>query len=107
LKNEVQAVLDYVQYMRGQTEKRLRSSIKGRVNEAHAIAMNIYTENRESTSRDEIEKMIKDALRPIRFHRNRGYYFAFTMDGIETLFADRPEMEGQNIPLCQDRCRLN
>jgi hypothetical protein len=34
--------------------------------------------------------MITDALRPIRFNRNRGYYFAFTMKGIETLFADRP-----------------
>ena len=41
--------------------------------------------------------MIKDALRPIRFLNGRGYYFAFGMDGIETLFSDRPEMEGANM----------
>ncbi len=97
LKTHVQAVMEYVHYMRGQTEKRIRNSIKGRVEEAHAIAVNIYNENKDSKSGDEIKKMITDALRPIRFNRNRGYYFAFTMEGIETLFADRPEMEGKNM----------
>jgi len=97
LKAQVQAVLEYVQYMRNQTEKRLRDSIKGRVNEACAIAMNIYNENKDSKSHDEIKKMIKDALRPIRFNQNRGYYFAFNMEGIEELFADRPEMEGKDM----------
>ncbi|WP_232364313.1 cache domain-containing protein [Desulforapulum autotrophicum] len=97
LKTQVQAVLEYVQYMRNQTGKRLRDSIKGRVNEACAIALNIYNENKDSKSHDEIKKMIKDALRPIRFKQNRGYYFAFNMEGIEELFADRPEMEGKNM----------
>ncbi len=97
LKNEVQAVSGYIQYMRNQTEKRLRDSIQERVNEACAVAMNIYTENRDSKSGDEIKKMIKDALRPVRFNKGRGYYFAFNMDGIEELFADRPELEGKNM----------
>jgi PAS domain S-box-containing protein len=97
LKTQVQAVLEYVQYMRGQTKKRLEDSIQARVNEACLIAVNIYHENKDSKSGDEIKKMIKDALRPIRFNRNRGYYFAFTMEGIEELFADRPEMEGKNM----------
>jgi PAS domain S-box-containing protein len=97
LKTQVQAVLEYVQYMRNQTEKRLQDSIKGRVNEAGAIAMNIYNENKDSKSSDQIKKMIKDALRPIRFNRNRGYYFAFNMEGVEELFSDRPEMEGKNM----------
>ncbi|WP_300458387.1 cache domain-containing protein [Desulfobacula sp.] len=101
LKTHVQTALEYVQYMRNQTEKRLRNSIKGRVNEACAIALNIYNENKESKSRYEIKKMIKDALRPIRFNQNRGYFFAFNMEGIEELFADRPEMEGKNMMAVQ------
>ena len=101
LKTQVQAALEYVQYMRNQTEKRLRDSIKGRVNEACAIAMNIYDENKDLKSRNEIKKMIKDALRPVRFNQNRGYYFAFNMEGIEELFADRPEMEGKNMTAVQ------
>ncbi|MBU1194052.1 MAG: cache domain-containing protein [Proteobacteria bacterium] len=97
VKTQVQAVLEYVQYMRTQTQTRLQESIKMRTDEAWAIAMNIYNENKEFKSREEIKKMVKDALRPIRFNRNRGYYFAFNMDGIEELFADRPEMEGRNM----------
>ncbi|MBT3178679.1 MAG: PAS domain S-box protein [Desulfobacula sp.] len=101
LKTQVQSVLEYVLYMRNQTEKRLRDSIKSRVNEAGSIAMNIYNENKDSKSSDQIKKMIKDALRPIRFNRNRGYYFAFNMEGIAELFADRPEMEGKNMLVVQ------
>ncbi len=97
LKSEVQNVLEYVRYMRHQTEKRLRTSIQDRVDEACAVAMNIHAENKDIKSGDEIKKMIRDALRPIRFSRGRGYYFAFDMDGIEELFADRPEMEGKNM----------
>ncbi len=97
LKTEVQIVIEYINYMRNQTGKRLQNSIQDRVNEAHAVAMNIYHENKNTKSRDEIGKMIKDALRPIRFNRGRGYYFAFNMDGIEELFADRPELEGKNM----------
>ncbi len=97
LKIEVQAALEYVHYMKNQTEKSLQYSVKERVNEACAIAMNIYKENKDIKSRDEIKKMIKDALRPIRFNKGRGYYFAFDMNGIETLFADRPELEGKNM----------
>jgi PAS domain S-box-containing protein len=36
-------------------------------------------------------------LRPIRFNHGRGYYFAFNYQGIEELFPDRPEMEGQDM----------
>ena len=97
LKNEVNNVVNYIDYMKNQTERRLKSELKNRVNEAIDIARNIYQVNIDSKSLSEIEKMAKDALRPIRFLEGRGYYFAFSMDGIETLFADRPEMEGKNM----------
>ncbi len=97
LQQEVQNVLGYVQYMRKQTEKRLKHNIQMRVDEAYHIALNIHKENAGSKPDAEIKKMIKDALRPIRFNNGQGYYFAFTMDGIEELFADRPEMEGKNM----------
>ena len=97
LRSEVNNVFDYINYMKTQTEKRLRAELKGRVYEAVAIAENIFRENAASRSSDEIKKMVKDALRPIRFLNGRGYFFAFSMDGIETLFADRPEMEGVDM----------
>jgi len=97
LKREANRALDFVKYMQSQTEKRLRGSIKSRVYEAYSIAENIYRKQRNTKSIEEIKEIIKEALRPIRFNKGRGYYFAFTLKGIETLFAVRPEMEGKNM----------
>ncbi len=97
LKSEVNNVVEYINYMKSQIEINLKSELRGRVYEAVAIAENIYRENVGAKPIDDIKKMIKDALRPIRFLNGRGYYFAFSMDGIETLFSDRPEMEGVNM----------
>ncbi len=97
LKKEVNNVVNYIDYMKDHTEIRLKSELNNRVNEAIDIARNIYQENIDSKPLSEIEKMVKDALRPIRFFEGRGYFFAFSMDGIETLFADKPEMEGENM----------
>ena len=41
LRNEVDKVVDYVEYMKAQTEKRLKSELQARVNEAIDIATNI------------------------------------------------------------------
>ncbi|MCP3932465.1 MAG: sensory box histidine kinase/response regulator protein, partial [Bacteroidetes bacterium] len=54
-------------------------------------------ENRESKAPTEIVKMIKDALRPIRFNEGRGYFFAVSMDGMEQLYPMRAELEGKNV----------
>ena len=32
-------------------------------------------------------------MRPIRFSKGRGYYFAFSKEGIIELLSDRPDME--------------
>lgn len=97
LQNEVQKAANYVEYMKSQTEKRLRSGIKARVYEAHAIATNIYEKNKDRLPPDEIKELIRETLRPIRFNNGRGYYFATNLNGIEELFADRPEMEGKDM----------
>ncbi len=97
VRNEVEKVVDYLYYMRSLREKRLKDSIRDRVYEACDIAENIYNENKSTKSNDEIIRMIKDALRPIRFSDGRGYYFATTIEGIEVLFADRPEYEGTDM----------
>lgn len=102
IKREVDKAVDFINYMISRTEKRLKATIRARTFEAYDIAMNIYRENRDNRSRTEIEKMIKDALRPIRFAGGRGYYFAANLAGIEILFADRPEMEGKNLLNMQD-----
>jgi len=97
LKQQVAMVLDYIQYMGDQTETQFKKTIENRVEEAHAIATHIYEENKGIRSDPEIKKMIKDALRSIRFNNGSGYFFALSIDGINVLSAEHPEIEGTNM----------
>ncbi len=102
LKNTVEETVAYIQYQSRLTEERLQQSIRDRVNEAYAIAWNLYNQYHDSLDAEAIQQMIKDALRPARFNHGRGYYFAVNMNGIEELFADRPEFEGQDMSGMRD-----
>lgn len=62
LKNEVGHVVEYVQYMIDQTEKRLRERIQNRVLEAHALATYFYHKYQADKPPEEIQKMIMEAL---------------------------------------------
>jgi PAS domain S-box-containing protein len=102
LKNQVNQAIDYIDYSRSNTEKRLKESIQARVEEAHAIASHIYREHIVNKNKADVINLILDALRPIRFNQGRGYYFATGLDGVEILFADHPELEGKNLLDMQD-----
>ncbi|MGD1972558.1 MAG: cache domain-containing protein [Desulfobacterales bacterium] len=102
IKNETEKVIDYIEYMKSQAETRLKQIIRNRTNEAYDIAINLYDQHRATKNPDELKKIIKDALRPIRYNNQRGYYFITRLDGVEILFADRPEMEGLNLIDMQD-----
>ena len=102
LKKEVSGVVSYINDMKIQAEQKLELALKERVYEAHDIAMNIYRQNADSKDIPEIIKMIKDALRPIRFNDGRGYYFAVSMEGIEQLYPVSPQFEGKNLMALQD-----
>ena len=90
IKSEVDQALGFVKHMQSKTKQRLRDSIKDRVNEAYAIAENIYQQQVEEKTIDEIKSNVINALRPIRYNHGRGYYFAFDLNGIERLFPSKP-----------------
>lgn len=96
-KSEVDKVIDYINYTKSKTRFFLKQNLKKRVYEAHAIATNIYTQNRNQKTKVEITKMITDALRPIRFNKRRGYFFIRSLNGISQLNAETPEWEGKNL----------
>jgi len=97
LKREVDRALAFIWYMQAQTGKRIKETVKNRVLEAYSIADNIYKQHKNSKTTKEIKKIIKDALRPIRFNKDRGYYFSFDLNGVGTLFPVRPDLEGKNM----------
>lgn len=93
IRQEVEKAVDFIRYSKSTTEERLKSEIKNRTYQAYAIASNIYNENKNIKTDTEIRKMIRDALRPIRFNQGRGAYFVADSFGTELLFSDNSESD--------------
>ncbi|PHO11938.1 histidine kinase [Malaciobacter marinus] len=95
IKLEVEKIYEYILYKKDRSEETLKAQLKSRVNEAHAIATNIYKENKSKTN-SEICKMIKDALREVRFNDKRGYYFIHDIKGNNRLYPLNKNLEDKN-----------
>jgi len=102
IKSEVEGAVRYINEMHNRSEERLNELLKKRVYEAYTIATHIYQKNIGATSSSDVQEMIKDALRPIRFFDGRGYFFAVSLEGIEQLYPVNPEFEGKNVLNLQD-----
>lgn len=97
IRHEVDRVISMISYAKSKSEVVTRSKIKNRVEEAYAIAENIYQQNKKSKTKVEMRAMVVDALRTIRFAAGTGYFFIIDLDGTSILFADRPSEEGKNL----------
>ena len=97
IKTEVDDLYEFIEKTQKETEERLKKSIKDRVYEAHNIAMRIYNENKDTKTREEITKMIKDALVDIRFNNGRGYFFVYSFDYECILLPVNRKLEGTSF----------
>ena len=102
VKQEVDRVVDYIEYQRSTTEHSLKKELQAQVERGHAIADNIYNRYQQSKSEEEIKGLIREALRPVRFYDNRGYYFIYDMQGNNVLLPFSPQLEGKNLWDLQD-----
>jgi len=96
-KIETEKVVDYINYTRMFIEDKMKTDLREKTIQAWLIVDNIYRSNFGKKSNEQIILMIKDALRPIRFNKGRGYYFVVSMDGTELLYPVSPEFEGKNL----------
>ncbi len=97
VKQSVLLILRHIQYKRDFLLNKAKDDIRQRVYEAHSIAHGIFDKHKGTKSMAEIKELVKEALRHQRFNNGRGYYFATNLNGIEELFADRPELEGKDL----------
>lgn len=102
VKTEIENLYDLIIRTQAKTEEKLKQSIKERVYEANNIATRIYNENKDTKSKNEIIKMIKDAIVDIRFNNGRGYIFIYTFDYDCILLPTNRENEGKNVYNFQD-----
>ena len=103
MQKEVDSAVAYLDFMRGQTEIRTRRIIQERTLEAHRIATHLVDTYKGKKSRAELEHMVREALRPIRFMEERGYYFATRLDGMEMLCAACQHLEQKNLIDLRDK----
>jgi len=102
LKEQVSEVIQYIEYMKSKTENQLKASIQQKIFEAHKIAETLYLNNQGTLTDEQIKSLIRETLRAVRFDNGRGYYFITSLEGVEILFADRPQLEGKNLLDMQD-----
>ena len=97
VRNEVNRAIDFMEYTERTRVGDIRQEIEQRVEEAHDIAVGINDRYGGRRARSEVEDLIVNTLRQIRFLDGRGYYFVDTLDGVNLLQADRPEVEGTSL----------
>lgn len=97
LKRQIDSTVAFVDFKRSKLEKQAEQEVRQRVLEAHAIASHLVKTYGATKSQQELQVLVREALRPIRFAGGKGYFFATRMDGVEQLFADRPSFEGKNL----------
>ncbi|PWI33964.1 hypothetical protein DI392_07125 [Vibrio albus] len=95
IQNQVDHIVQKLEYEKARTEVELKRQIKARVYEAHAVAEGIYQHN-PNLPKDELTNLIASALRNVRFNNGHGYFFMYQMDGKSMLLPPLSHMENSN-----------
>lgn len=101
LETEVHSVLQYLSYMRQRAEEVLKKESKNQVEQALSIARTLQRQHPQA-SRSELEGLIRETLRDIRFFSGRGYLFIDDLAGNCVLLPTAPHLEGQSLLDNQD-----
>lgn len=97
LENEVERFVDYIEIKKAQAYTQTQNIVKLRVHEAHRLASDLYVKYKNTKTDAQMQEMIIETLRALRYEGDKGYYFITRLDGVEMLFTDKPEMEGKNM----------
>ncbi|MHC4884270.1 MAG: cache domain-containing protein [Planctomycetota bacterium] len=102
VKSRTLETLGYINFKKAQAEKRLKTAIKGRTQEAWQTANYIYQTHAKTKTKAEIGRLIHDALYSVSWDDGKGYYFAEDMQGNEIINRNNPELVGTNLMDLQD-----
>lgn len=96
LQQETQTLINYIENERLQTRNLLKKDISSRVYEAHSIATNLYKSYKDKLSKKELQKLIINALNPVRFNNGDGYFYINKLNGTVVMDPKNPEWIGRN-----------
>lgn len=97
LKKDVADLVSRIENRRLEMEEVLQQRLRQRVEEALVIAENIYETMHEGLSSENVASVIREAIRPIRFNEEQGYFFILTREGKVILYPTDPQIEGTNF----------
>ncbi len=97
LEKEVNHFIEHINQKRQSAYATTQALVRTRVYEAYDLATKMYEKYKGKLPDSQIQSMIIETLRLLRYEDNKGYYFITRLDGVEMLFSDHPEMEGHNM----------
>lgn len=97
LDKNISELASRLDHRRRNMEVALEKRLKHRVEEALTIADNIYQSMGGELSTEDLTRVIREAIRPIRFSEEQGYFFILTLDGVAILYPSKPGAEGTNF----------
>ena len=78
------------------------AELRDRVDRADALARHLWELNRDRMPREQLIRLVCEALRPLRYDGNSSYYFVIDRNGLVRMNADRADLEGRDVSQQQD-----
>ena len=88
--------IERIQNRQRDTKNQIHRLLQEEVHKAHALASNLYATYQHSLPKETLQELIAEALRPVRYMEDTGYFFIISEDGAKILFPNKPEQEGAN-----------
>ena len=86
VKNEVLMIYGLIKYKEELLRKTVEDRLIDRVNQAYALAMDIYETNKQTKTKDEIKYLIAQSLNNFKFKDHNNYFFINSNKGQAILF---------------------
>lgn len=97
LANKVTWFKQYVDNEKNLGQKLLRKALHKKVAEAHKIILALAERSQNPQNPKYLLETAREVLKPIRFLKERGYFFMFDLSGVNILLATGPEMKNANM----------
>jgi PAS domain S-box-containing protein len=97
LENEMTRARSHIRQARDRLDQRLRLELKEQVRKAAAVARSLLEAGQGTLSDAQIQVLIRESLRDIRFNNGRGYIFIDHIDGTCVLLPISPWLEGADF----------
>ena len=89
VKNEVLMIYGLIKYKEELLRKTVEDRLIDRVNQAYALAMDIYETNKQTKTKDEIKYLIAQSLNNFKFKDHNNYIFINSNKGQAILFDNK------------------